>query len=107
MRSILLNWLVDVHLKYRLQPLTLFLAVHIIDAYLEKVEVKRNRLQLLGIVALWIAAKYEETYQVPKIGNLVYICDAAFDSQQILEMEASVMLVLEFGVLVNTALHFF
>lgn len=48
------------------------------DLYLGKVEVRRNRLQLVGIVALWIAAKYEETYQVPKIGNLIYICDSTY-----------------------------
>lgn len=34
MRSILLNWLVEVHLKYKLLPQTLFVAVGIIDRYL-------------------------------------------------------------------------
>ena len=58
MRSVLLNWLIDVHLKYKLQPETLFLAVHIIDSYLERRILYRTELQLLGITALWIAAKY-------------------------------------------------
>ncbi len=58
MRGVLVNWLVDVHLKYKLQPMTLFINVQIIDAYLEKVVVKRNQLQLVGIAALWIASKY-------------------------------------------------
>lgn len=53
-----MNWLVDVHLKYKLQPMTLFINIHIIDSYLEKVIVKRNQLQLVGIAALWIASKY-------------------------------------------------
>lgn len=59
MRSVLLNWLIDVHLKYKLQPQTLFIAIHILDAYLSKVQTGRTRLQLVGIVALWIASKYE------------------------------------------------
>lgn len=58
MRSMLLNWLVDVHLKYKLQAKTLFIAVHIIDQYLSQAIVKRTHLQLVGIVALWIAAKF-------------------------------------------------
>lgn len=58
MRSVLLNWLIDVHLKYKLQPQTLFMAIHILDAYLSKVQTGRTRLQLVGIVALWIASKY-------------------------------------------------
>lgn len=58
MRAVLLNWMVDVHLKYRLQPETLFVAVHILDGYMSKRVVCRSELQLVGICALWIASKY-------------------------------------------------
>jgi len=33
MRSILVDWIIEVHLKFRLLPETLFLAVNIIDRY--------------------------------------------------------------------------
>lgn len=33
MRSILIDWLVDVHLKFKLVPETLFLTVNLIDRY--------------------------------------------------------------------------
>ncbi len=36
MRGILIDWLVDVHLKFKLLPETLFLCVNLIDRYLEK-----------------------------------------------------------------------
>jgi len=36
MRGILMDWLVDVHLKFKLLPETLFLTVNFIDRYLEK-----------------------------------------------------------------------
>jgi cyclin B len=71
MRQVLLGWMVDAHLKYKLQPETLFIAVHIIDACLNIVSISRTKLQLLGITALWISSKFEETYQVPKIDNWV------------------------------------
>lgn len=78
MRSVLLNWIIDVHLKYKLQAETLFITVHLIDSYLESNIIHRTQLQLVGITALWIAAKYEETYQVPKLTNLVAICDSTY-----------------------------
>jgi len=40
----LIDWLVEVHLKFKLVPETLHLTVNLIDRYLEKVEVKRSKL---------------------------------------------------------------
>lgn len=59
MRAVLLNWLVDVHLKYKLKPETLFITMNIVDDYLSHKSIHRSKLQLLGITSLWIAAKYE------------------------------------------------
>jgi hypothetical protein len=42
MRAVLLDWLVDVHLKFKLLPETLFLTVNLIDRYLEKVSISRK-----------------------------------------------------------------
>ena len=44
MRSILCDWLVDVHLKFKLLPETLFLTFNIIDRYLEKAQIIRQQL---------------------------------------------------------------
>ena len=35
-RSILVDWLVEVHLKFKLVPESLYLTVNLIDRYLEK-----------------------------------------------------------------------
>lgn len=40
MRSILVDWLVEVHLKFKLVPDTLYLTVYLIDKYLEAEEVR-------------------------------------------------------------------
>lgn len=40
MRSILIDWLVEVHLKFKLVPDTLYLTVYLIDKYLELEEVR-------------------------------------------------------------------
>lgn len=36
MRSILIDWLVEVHLKFKLVPESLYLTVNLIDRYLDK-----------------------------------------------------------------------
>jgi len=37
MRAILIDWLIDVHLKFKLVEETLFLCINLIDRFLEKV----------------------------------------------------------------------
>lgn len=82
MRSILVDWLVEVHLKFKLVPETLYLTVNIIDRYLVKTEVSRPKLQLVGVTALLIASKYEEIYP-PELRDLVYICDRAYSKLEV------------------------
>jgi Cyclin, N-terminal domain len=77
MRSILVDWLVEVHLKFKLVPETLYLAINLIDRYLEQSTVARPQLQLVGVTCLLIASKYEEIY-APELRDLVYICDRAY-----------------------------
>jgi len=36
MRAILIDWLIEVHLKFKLVPESLYLTVNLIDRYLEK-----------------------------------------------------------------------
>ena len=59
MRTILIDWLIQVHNRFGLLQETLFLTIGILDRYLqEKIrEVGRKRLQLVGITSMWIAAK--------------------------------------------------
>lgn len=58
MRAILLDWIYDLHLKFKMFPQTLYLVTNIIDRYLSLKDVPKNKLQLLGTAAFFIAAKY-------------------------------------------------
>jgi len=60
MRAILIDWLVEVHKKYKLVPETLYLIVNVIDRYLERSHITRSKSQLLGVTSLLFASKYEE-----------------------------------------------
>ena len=99
MRGVLLCWLQDVHQKYRLMPETFYLTVRVVDHFLKAEAVTRGRLQLVGVAALWIAAKYHETYQVPKLANLQSLCDNAYKTTDILAMENRILEVIGFNIL--------
>jgi len=56
MRTILVDWLIEVADEYRLHRETLFLAVNFVDRFLSVMAVQRSKLQLVGTAAMFIAA---------------------------------------------------
>jgi cyclin B len=105
MRAILIDWLVEVHLKFKLVPETLYLTIHVLDRFLGKQQVARNKLQLVGVTALLIASKYEEIYP-PEIRDLVYITDRAYNKQEIISMEGNMLSALNFRISCPTSFVF-
>ncbi|CAL9220412.1 unnamed protein product [Arabidopsis halleri] len=101
MRSILIDWLVEVHVKFDLSSETLYLTVNIIDRFLSLKTVPRRELQLVGVSALLIASKYEEIWP-PQVNDLVYVTDNSYNSKQILVMEKTILGNLEWYLTVPT-----
>ena len=78
MRSFLINWMQEVSSDYMFKRLTFNYAVNYVDRYLLKVKnIKKEDFQLIGLVALLIAAKNEEVY-TPRIENLSVAADNAY-----------------------------
>lgn len=106
MRAILVDWLIDVHLKFKLLNETLFLTVNIIDRYLsQKMSIHRSKLQLVGVSALLIATKYEEIYP-PTVKDLVYITDNAYSKTEILSMESDILVAMDFDIQLTSQYRF-
>lgn len=101
MRAILVDWLFEVHLKFKLMPETMYLTINLIDRFLERKIVVRQKLQLVGVTAMLLASKYEEIY-APEVRDFVYITDKAYTKEQILMMEATMLNALDFKVTVPT-----
>jgi hypothetical protein len=59
MRSLLIDWMVEVQESFELNHETLYLAVKIVDSFLGREKVTKDCLQLLGAAALLIACKYD------------------------------------------------
>ncbi|KAF8412613.1 hypothetical protein HHK36_000582 [Tetracentron sinense] len=102
MRAILIDWLVEVAEEYRLIPDTLYLTVNYIDRYLSGNVMNRQRLQLLGVACMMIAAKYEEIC-APQVEEFCYITDNTYFKEEVLQMEAAVLNYLKFEMTAPTA----
>lgn len=59
MRSLLVDWMVEVQETFELNHETLYLGVKLVDTYLMQTVVSKDKLQLLGATALFIACKYD------------------------------------------------
>ena len=105
MRAILVDWLVDVHIKFKLMDETLHLTMNLIDRYLEVAPVGRRNLQLVGVTAMLVASKYEEIW-APEVRDFVYISDRAYTRDQILQMEKNMLNLLGFNLTIPTTHHF-
>ena len=106
MRSILVDWIIDVHFKFGFTDETLFMTISIIDRYLTKNQIKRSNFQLLGITALMIACKHEEI-DLPKVDDFIYITDNAYIKSQVIKMEEEVLSKLNFEFLYPSPIKFF
>ncbi len=106
MRAILIDWLIEVHYRFRLKSETLYQTVWIIDTYLTIFPIIRARLQLLGIASLLISCKSQEIYY-PQLNELIDITDGAYIKEELIEMETHILKVLSFNIVSPTSNDFF
>ncbi|XP_039281373.1 G2/mitotic-specific cyclin-B3 [Nilaparvata lugens] len=97
MRSVLVDWMVEVQENFELNHETLYLGVKLVDSYLSKKSISKDNLQLVGAVSLFIACKYEERCP-PSVEEFVFICDNAYAKSELLDMEFSFLEVLDFDL---------
>lgn len=95
MRSVLMDWLVQVHVRFSLLPETLFLCVNYIDRFLSCKIVSLGKLQLVGATAIFVAAKYEEI-NCPSVQEIEYMVDHGYTADEILKAERFMLNMLQF-----------
>lgn len=105
MRGILVDWLIEVHTRFRLLPETLFLAINIVDRFLSSKVVPLDKLQLVGITAMFIASKYEEVLS-PHVGNFVHVADDGFTIDEVLSAERYTLTTLKYDLSYPNPMNF-
>ena len=77
------------------------------DRYLQRRQVARKKLQLVGITCLAIAAKFEENIKsLPVLDEYSIVTDRACSRREIVSFEATLLTTLGFKVLTPTATEF-
>jgi len=97
MRSILVDWLVEVQESFELNHETLYTAVKITDLYLSKKQVKKEDLQLVGVTACLIACKIDERLP-PLVDDFLYVCDDAYTREELMKLERKMLNVVGFDL---------
>ena len=96
-RAFLIEWIIDVHRKFRLRPETLYVTVFIVDRYLSLKQIKKSELHILGVTSLLISTKYEEIYP-PQLKELLNVSENKFNKAEVLKMELDILVTLQFDL---------
>merc|ERR1712243_422987 len=105
MRAVLVDWLVEVQVQFKLLQETLFSTISIVDRFLavEGRSVTRSKLQLVGVAAMFLASKVEEVF-APACSDFVYITDHAYTEDAIKQMK--ILQTLKFSLFEPLSIHF-
>ncbi|KAG6853408.1 hypothetical protein C0991_004639 [Blastosporella zonata] len=96
-RGILVDWVLQVHARFNLLQETLFLFTNILDRFLTTRSIALCKLQLVGITAFFIAAKYEETY-APSVAEIAYLADGQYTVEEILKAEGYILKTIDWDL---------
>lgn len=92
MRAILIDWLIDVSRRYKCHEVTIHSAVSLIDAFMTaNPTLPRNRFQLLGISALYVASKIDWDPEEWGPSECAYITAHAYTVNDVLQMEENLL----------------
>uniref|UniRef100_J3LL91 Uncharacterized protein n=2 Tax=Oryza brachyantha TaxID=4533 RepID=J3LL91_ORYBR len=105
MREMLLDWLVDVAYDREISDEGLHLAVSYVDRFLSMNSINRNRLQLLGVTALFVASKYEERSYL-SARKLSDMTNRTYTAKEVVVMEANILRDLDHKLGGPTAITF-
>jgi cyclin B len=106
MRAILIDWIIDIHLRFNLRQETLFMTIWLIDTYLSYAFVSRDKFQLLGITCLLISCKSHEIYY-PQQNKLIEMTDNAYTKEEMLKMENEILKKLNFYIVCPNPIDFY
>ena len=107
MRAIIVNWIIDVHDRFKLLPDTLFLSIIIFDRYMSIINnIDKNKLQLIGVTSLLIACKYEEIFS-PEMRDFICILDREYEKEDLMEEENNILKILKFEVIYPSSYRYY
>jgi hypothetical protein len=103
-RAGVVDWIVEMHGRLRMQPAVLYLAINVLDRYLAALKDPPTSVTVVACACLLIAAKIEEIYP-PKVRDMRKAVPS-ISATELTHMERSILNTLKFAVSVPTVFHF-
>ena len=103
-RTKMVNWMMEIFASYSSEPLTFFLAVEIMDNYLQKTKIIFNEkdLHLIGMVSMYMASKMEDIIPLHMVHIKTKIGHDKFSQEEIIMMERDILKILDWDILLIT-----
>ncbi|OUM68636.1 hypothetical protein PIROE2DRAFT_38971, partial [Piromyces sp. E2] len=105
MRTSLVDWIIQLHYAFKFCLETLYLTINIVDRFLSVRPVPSAHLPLVGIAALFIAAKYEEII-VPSVEQILKAANNCNTPEEVFIVERCILRELEFDLNYPSPLNF-
>lgn len=106
-RTILVDWLINAYLYFKLSDECLYLSIKLIDIFLARTKnFTKSKLQLLGICSLQISSKYIEQVH-PSIEDLSDLCDKSYKKKQIVQFEKYLLQVNDYIIEQDHILNYY
>lgn len=97
MRILLVDWMVEVQQQLEFNHEVLYLSVKLLDLYLTRQLVDKERLQLLAAASMFIACKFEERMP-PVIEDFILVSDNAYARKDVIKMEIEILKTVRFDL---------
>ena len=102
-----MDWLINVHLYFKLSDECLYLSIKLIDIFLARTtNFTKNKLQLLGICSLQISSKYIEQLH-PSINDLSDLCDKCYEKKDIIQFEKYLLQINDYIIEQDQVLNYY
>lgn len=106
-RTILVDWLINVYLYFKLSDECLYLSIKLIDIFLARTKnFTKSKLQLLGICSLQLSSKYIEQVH-PSIEDLSDLCDKSYKKKEIVQFEKNLLQVNDYIIEQDHILNYY
>ncbi|KAA8495714.1 G2/mitotic-specific cyclin-A [Porphyridium purpureum] len=106
MRAQLVDWLIEVQDEYLLRDETSFITVSYVDRFLTHMpRLHHTRLQLVGIVCMMLASKFEEIHP-PNVEDFAHVAAGTYQRDELIRMESLILNTLNFNMVSITPLQY-
>lgn len=106
-RHLFVDWMSDTGETHNFQFITVHMGVRYFDRLLGQINVEKNKLQLIGLCCLWVAAKFQEReFSLPDLRQLLDTLNPSVNRALYFDMELQILKYLQWDLAVVTPYHF-